>query len=163
LRGGGGEIAARAVARHGEPRGVDVEALGLLREVLEGAVAILERARERHLRGQSIRHRDHRATRIVGELPAQVVVDVDVADNESATVEVDDQRQLARRGRAVEPRADRALRARYREVPRRMDGGGEHRQRILLHHRAQHRGGEMFDGQQPCPRRLEEGLDLRID
>ena len=105
--GHGGEVAARAVARHREPRGVAAELARMLGQPAQRAERVVERGGERVLGGEAVVDGDHDRARGVGQRAADGVEGVDVADHPAAAVQVGDHRQRAVRRRHGPERAGR--------------------------------------------------------
>ena len=110
-----GQAAARALAADRDPVGVDAELVRVLGDPHQRGVAVLERGRERVLRGEAVVDRDHDRTDLGGDPAAVGVVEVEAADHEAAAVEVDQRRErvVAGAGRpvAAHPHLGRVLRA----------------------------------------------------
>ena len=95
LRDDGGEVAARAVARHPEPAGIGTELVGVRSRPAQRAACILHGRRERVLGGQAIVNREHVDARVVAQQATDAIVRVEVAEHEPAAVEEDEQRVRA--------------------------------------------------------------------
>jgi hypothetical protein len=109
----GRQVAARAVTAQRDPPRVDLQLLGVRDRVLEGGLRVVRRGRERVLGREPVVRRQHPHPALDGQVPAQVVVAVQVTADPAATV-VEDQQRRARGqpGRFVEPRADAVQRQR---------------------------------------------------
>jgi hypothetical protein len=88
-----GEVAAGAVAADREPRRIDAERGRMALDPSSGGDAVVDGGWKAMLRPHPVVDRHHRAARAVGELAAQGVVGVEVADDPAPAVKVDERRQ----------------------------------------------------------------------
>lgn len=93
--GGGSEIPAGAVTGDGDPGGVGAEVPGVTAGPVEHRGALSQRGREAMLGGQAVVQREQAEPACGDEIPADRVVGIQVAENEAAAVDVDDQWQFA--------------------------------------------------------------------
>ncbi len=113
----GGDVAARAVAAHGDAVRVRAQLLRVLERPAQRRLAVLDRRRERVLGRQPVVDRQHVRAPVAAQQPAGGVVGVEVADHEAAAVVVDDQRvRAAGLRRHVVAGLDRAFGAVHLEV-----------------------------------------------
>ena len=96
----GGQVPARAVAAHGDPLRVGAQLVRSRHRVAERGEGVVDRRRERVLRGEAIVHAQHPRARGAGQHPKRGVVRLEVARHPAAPVVVDEQR-AALRGRRL--------------------------------------------------------------
>ena len=112
-RGGGRQVAAGAVAADRQAARVDADRRAVGRDPLQGGHDVVERARKACLGGQAIVDGEDRDAGFDGELGAQRVVAVEVAEHPAATMGVDQAGKLVvprRREGPVEPHRQVAAR-----------------------------------------------------
>ncbi len=108
LRDDGGEVAARAVARDGDPGGVEPELGRMRRGPAKRGERVVDGGRKPVLGSQAIVDRQHPGVGLAREMAARRVVRVEVADHPAAAVVVDDEwATLAVVERHVQSRGDR--------------------------------------------------------
>ena len=90
------QVAARAVAADRQARRIEPERAGLRAHPARGGVGVFDGRGEAVLRRHAVVDRHHRAARAVGQLAAQRVMRVEIADDPAAAVVVDQHRQRAR-------------------------------------------------------------------
>jgi hypothetical protein len=106
------EPAARGVAAHADPLGIAAEHARVFERVAVRRPRVVLRRREAVLGALAIVDREHRTARRPGELAAERIAPVELADHVATLMEVQDQRARAVEiGRHVEPGDERALRA----------------------------------------------------
>ena len=157
-----GQVAAGAVAADRQARGIDAQLGGVVAHPARGGDAVVHRGREAVLRAHAVVHRHHRAAGGVGQLAAQRVVRVQVADDPAAAVVVHQHRRRAlalRRGlRVVQAQRDRAVRA----VGLQVAGLGD-RRRVGLRHRAALAVEGACVGRRQRVRRRDLALDHQVE
>ena len=106
--------------------GVHAQLGGMGDDPARGRPGVVGGGGEFVLGGQAIVHRDHAGAGLRGELPAEDVMRLQIADHPAAAVEVDVDRQprgVGHSRRPVEAERDLTRRALGGEVPYRADGG----------------------------------------
>ena len=139
--GRGREVAAGAVAAERDAGGIAAELARVRRDPRPRGDAVIERRGELRLRREAVVDRHHDRVDRFAQLPAQVVVGVEAAEDPSAAVEPHHDREVDRVRGPVHPHRDLAGRA--------GDRAGIHReQRIRRHHsdRAVHLGAHLRRG-----------------
>ena len=86
----GGQVAARAVASHAHPPGVDAECVGVLQDPARGRDAVVRRLGPGQFRRQRVVHRDHDSLRGMCQATADAIVRVQITHAPAAAVEVDE-------------------------------------------------------------------------
>ena len=84
----GGQVAACAVAGHAQAGRIDLQGASLLMQPAPGAGAVVNGGRKAVLWGQAIVHRHHTDLGLVGQLPTQPIVAVQVANDPAPSVQV---------------------------------------------------------------------------
>jgi len=88
-----GQVAAGAVAADRQARGIDAQLGGVITHPARGRDAVVHRGGETMLGSHAVVHRDHGAAGGNGQLAAQRVVGVQVADHPATAVEVHQHRR----------------------------------------------------------------------
>jgi hypothetical protein len=114
----GREIAAGAVAADRQAACIEAQRRGLAAHPARGGQHVVDGGGKAVFGAHAVVDRDHRAPRAVGQLPAQHVVRVEIADDPATAVVVHQHRQRAgaRTQRPVQAHRDGAVRAVRGEV-----------------------------------------------